>query len=632
LDSEVLAGLVVTSGSSHGRASVSYEQVSVLSVALTSPANETTASLTEPMMLRAQVQAYGNQVRQVNFYDGEIKIGEARTEPFTLQWTNALAGQHTLRAVAVDEDGASMASAPSMVHRTMPATRLTVRDDNKLARGIWKPRFGAVGAVIVGDSTNLSSSVVLTADAQTTIWAKKTVAKNALRRAEKKGRVAAAWTSTTNFTVHLEFNDGALHELSLYFVDHKNARRVQLVEIFDAETGETLGSRTVTNFSKGLYLTYWVRGTIDIRVTKVSGPNAVMSGLFVDRENNKAPSIAIETPSHHQSVIVGRPASITTRVSDNDGTIEQVEFFVNGTKSDEATEAPFTTQWFPTAPGEYTLAVRATDNLGEVRDSTAVIVTAELPESKAELIRIDAGTQGAWIGRYGSDGFAIATYRTNIPPYASFELDGASIFGYWPEVRARELQRFEGGDGILAVWFRGQLTADLKLVDGLEHQFATYFVDPERSRSQRMELIDGATDEVLFTDDLIHFGEGVYYVWKARGHLKLRLTSLFGPSTILSGVFLDPLTIDPDPLPLQPAITSAMVNGMFHVSVWNDKDGTTSLDLEISEDLVNWRSAEDELERVEIVDLGPEERIVFKLRLPTANQTHSFIRLRPSAN
>ena len=49
-----------------------------------------------------------------------------------------------------------------------------------------------------------------------------------------------------------------------------------------ARSSSGAASAVLTNFSAGAYLTYLVRGTIEIRVTSLSGHSAVCSGLFVD--------------------------------------------------------------------------------------------------------------------------------------------------------------------------------------------------------------------------------------------------------------------------------------------------------------------------------------------------------------
>ncbi len=62
------------------------------------------------VMLTAQAADLDGAVTRVDFYDGQMLLGSA-TAAFTLPWFVAEPGTHTLRAVAVDDDGAQTTSA-----------------------------------------------------------------------------------------------------------------------------------------------------------------------------------------------------------------------------------------------------------------------------------------------------------------------------------------------------------------------------------------------------------------------------------------------------------------------------------------------------------------------------------------
>ena len=52
-------------------------------------------------------------------------------------------------------------------------------------------------------------------------------------------------------------------------------------KVYD-ENGDVLLAADLTDFQNGRYLSYDVRGDIVVRVTRLSGPNAVLSGIFLD--------------------------------------------------------------------------------------------------------------------------------------------------------------------------------------------------------------------------------------------------------------------------------------------------------------------------------------------------------------
>ena len=74
----------------------------------------------------------------------------------------------------------------------------------------------------------------------------------------------------------------ALHRVSLYFVDYDGLGRVQTVDVLDPISGAVLDRVELEQFSDGVWLEYEIKEGADIRVTRQTGPNAVMSGVFFD--------------------------------------------------------------------------------------------------------------------------------------------------------------------------------------------------------------------------------------------------------------------------------------------------------------------------------------------------------------
>ena len=79
--------------------------------------------------------------------------------------------------------------------------------------------------------------------------------------------------------------------MALYNLDWDLRGRVQTVEIIDAQTNTVLDTRSVSSFTNGTYLVWDLNGNVNMRITKVSGVDAVVSGLFFGTVNssNTAP-------------------------------------------------------------------------------------------------------------------------------------------------------------------------------------------------------------------------------------------------------------------------------------------------------------------------------------------------------
>ena len=105
----------------------------------------------------------------------------------------------------------------------------------------------------------------------------------ALQDAGGTGRIAACWYAPTSFTVAVNLTDGQAHDLELYFFDYDGSKtRSEQVQISNASTGAVLDTESISSFSSGVYLEWAVKGNILITITCKGGPNAVLSGLFLD--------------------------------------------------------------------------------------------------------------------------------------------------------------------------------------------------------------------------------------------------------------------------------------------------------------------------------------------------------------
>ena len=70
--------------------------------------------------------------------------------------------------------------------------------------------------------------------------------------------------------------------LTLYAVDWTGAGRIEQIQVSSATTGAILDTETLSSFSGGVYLQWTLSGDVAITVTRLAGPNAVISGLFFD--------------------------------------------------------------------------------------------------------------------------------------------------------------------------------------------------------------------------------------------------------------------------------------------------------------------------------------------------------------
>ncbi|WP_165065993.1 Ig-like domain-containing protein [Paludisphaera rhizosphaerae] len=166
-------------------------------------------------------------------------------------------------------DGAQV-SVPTAAYKGSDAT----------TRGDWASAYGAGGYAMAASGNTLGASAGFGVDAPAYTWQAGSADPRGLADPLASGRLLAAWYKDT-FTVTLDAGS-APKQASLYFLDADGGGRSQRVEVLDATTGAVLDTRVVSDFSGGVYLTWTLSGKVSFRITRIGGPNAVLSGLFID--------------------------------------------------------------------------------------------------------------------------------------------------------------------------------------------------------------------------------------------------------------------------------------------------------------------------------------------------------------
>jgi hypothetical protein len=98
-------------------------------IMMTKPANNAILAMPANVLLTANAVDYDGIVTNVQFFVGDIKLGQTANIPFTLTWSNAVEGLHTLAAIATDNGGQNATSAP---------VSISVQSGLVTAGSIWK--------------------------------------------------------------------------------------------------------------------------------------------------------------------------------------------------------------------------------------------------------------------------------------------------------------------------------------------------------------------------------------------------------------------------------------------------------------------------------------------------------------
>jgi Bacterial Ig domain/Secretion system C-terminal sorting domain len=112
---------------------------------------------------------------------------------------------------------------------------------------------------------------------------------------------------------------------------------------------------------------------------------------------NVPPSVSLTSPLSSASYVAPAVVTIAAAASDSDGSVSQVEFFVNGVSVNVDATAPYTYDWTST-PGTKVFVAKATDSFGAVTTSSSV--TLDIADPNALPYTVGNVTQTCEIGTY----------------------------------------------------------------------------------------------------------------------------------------------------------------------------------------------------------------------------------------
>jgi len=194
----------------------------------------------------------------------------------------SIAVQQTVQVVATASNGTTTGSATVTLRPIVPGTAVFLKSDS-VTQGNWKGVYGSNGYNIVGDTFNYPAYVTVTPVANLAFWTGSTSDVRALQQAASPtGRIAGAWYYNPGFTIDLNFNDQAAHQVAIYCMDWDSTTRAQTVTVMDANTNAVLDTRNMSGFNGGQYLVWNLSGHVILKVTWTAGSNALVNGLFFE--------------------------------------------------------------------------------------------------------------------------------------------------------------------------------------------------------------------------------------------------------------------------------------------------------------------------------------------------------------
>jgi hypothetical protein len=480
------------------------------------------------------------------------------------------------------------------------ATSASFVTTDTTTQGNWKTTYGGDGEGIVGDGLSFPAYAnVAFNNTLTYTWAASTTDPRALLRAGSTQRIASTWYGGS-FSVDVNLVDGQSHRVALYLLDWDGQGRSEQVQVINPATSAVLDTRNVSSFTGGEYLVYNVTGHVQFVLSLVGGANTVLGGLFFGGGGqsvaNQAPTLganAVTLPAIPQgntnsggvdlatltgqlniSDTDGDPAGIAITAADSSN--GQWQYSTDGGTTWNALGAVSTTaarllnnasitrvRFVPNATfnGAATFTLRAWDQStganGGLADTTTVggtspfstatatatinVLPAQGGTNAAQFLGSDTTTQGNWQHVYGTDGYNVVANAASYPSYAQVQINGASQWTWNANATdPRSLQDAGSGGGRIAatLYSATSFDIDLNFTDGQAHRVSAYLLDYDtQRRSERVDVIDATTGQVLDSESASNFANGEYLSWNIKGSVILRVTDVSGVNAVLSGLF-----------------------------------------------------------------------------------------------
>lgn len=433
------------------------------------------------------------------------------------------------------------------------------RDTTK--QGAWKNTYGSEGYAFIGETPSIPSYAQFSVNgAIPWTWADNINEVRALQKASGNARIASVWYHPTAFTMDLDLVDGATHQFALYATDYDGAGRAEKIEILDAISGNLLDTQTLSGFSFGQYLIWNISGHVTLRVTKISGPNAIVSGVFFGPPSTGGPpqqpvlTLSSSTLGFAASVGGSNPSAQNVTIANTGSgslnwTASKSASWLSLSASSGAapTELAVNISAAGLSPGAYsdTITISASGATGSPKTVTvSLIVSAITSEGgSAQFVGANFFGQGNWLGNFGGEGYSIVGQSPSIPSYVQMSVTGASTYTWFSSTDLpRALQTINGSGRIASCWYSAtSFLFDLNFTGGL-HRFTLYATDFDGlNRGERIEVLDAASGNVLDTQVLSSFQQGRYFTWNVAGHIRVRVTNIASPNAVVSGVFFDAL-------------------------------------------------------------------------------------------
>lgn len=403
-------------------------------VSITSPTNNTVLNQGETIEVLADATDSDGSVTKVEFFNGNIKLGEDTTTPYSFTWNNLAIGNYVLSAKATDDGNKSTISS------TISISVIKNTDDNCSEFPVWSPSavynsgddvkfngihykarwwtrnqnpennsgqyavWNEIGACSGTTDPNKSPTVAITSPVN-----------NASFEEGNTITITASASDSDGTVAKVEFFDGdrklgevmsspyiyeiinassGVYRLTAIATDDKNASTTSSLVQVKVEKGSTGGTGCdgVIQYSAGspysqnqevqnegdkfkCNIAGWCSSAAAWAYAPGTGAHWQDAWTKIGScSAGSSPEVSITSPITGAEYSVGSSIEIKASAID-DGSVSKVEFFNGAIKLGEDTSSPYSYTVTNAQAGKYILTAKATDNENNSTTSSSVIIS-----------------------------------------------------------------------------------------------------------------------------------------------------------------------------------------------------------------------------------------------------------------
>ncbi|MEW6301933.1 MAG: Ig-like domain-containing protein [Verrucomicrobiota bacterium] len=382
-------------------------------IALTAPASG--ASYTAPAMinLAASVNANGNTINKVQFYQGTTLLGEDTAAPYTFAWNNVGAGSYSLSARAVYNTSSTVASSSASVSvifgLTFDSTSGVISAPFMAANGLI---YQTNHTLIVADSGRAVYTFNIANAGDYVVTA----------------LVNAPDANANSFFVNIDAEP----------IDPTMIWDIPLTSGLEERAVSWRGSGTVENNEFAPKVFTLTAGTHQL-IVRGREANAQLGTITLKPYANTPPVVTLTAPGNG-STVSGPAVTVAADASDDSG-VAGVQFKLNGMNlGTEVTAAPYSVTWDTTTVtnGLHTLTAVARDSAGN--QTTAVAVSVVVSNTMPTVLPTVTVTATDAIATIGTTDHAALTFTrtgdTSAALAVNYTLGGSAV--KWIDYRRPE--------------------------------------------------------------------------------------------------------------------------------------------------------------------------------------------------